>query len=139
MFGRACNLTRFCKPGDVVCYIRWFELIMQLQMNTRILSITVLLCLLIIELPNPCKPKPCQNGGECVVLGNRYSCRCKPEFGGVHCEHGQCKYIIIQHYLIWLLLLFGNVRRSYLDPCHHKSVQKMHGHGHGRSPIICRT
>ena len=43
-------------------------------------------------LPNPCRNNPCKNAGVCVPLGNGYSCRCRPQFGGIHCEHSQCKF-----------------------------------------------
>lgn len=33
-----------------------------------------------------CNPNPCQNGGECVITGNNYSCRCPRNYEGINCE-----------------------------------------------------
>ena len=35
-----------------------------------------------------CSSNPCQNGGACVGLTDRYECVCLPAYGGVNCEIG---------------------------------------------------
>ena len=45
----------------------------------------------VLAVPNPCKPNPCKRG-ECEVVGNRYSCRCPPAYGGPECQYGKCEF-----------------------------------------------
>lgn len=35
---------------------------------------------------SPCERVECQNGANCVELGNRALCQCLPGFGGLKCE-----------------------------------------------------
>ena len=36
-----------------------------------------------------CSPSPCQNGGECLVSGSTFECRCPLGFAGNVCETGE--------------------------------------------------
>ncbi|XP_041369827.1 sushi, von Willebrand factor type A, EGF and pentraxin domain-containing protein 1-like [Gigantopelta aegis] len=36
---------------------------------------------------NTCDSNPCQNSGTCVDGLDEYTCRCRPGYSGVHCEH----------------------------------------------------
>ena len=68
-------------------------------MQSVILNVPLYGCIevtfLSLELPDACKKNPCRNGGVCVRLGNGYSCRCPPEYGGGHCEYSQCKFQVV--------------------------------------------
>jgi len=35
---------------------------------------------------DPCQPNPCQNGGQCMAMGNSYQCRCQTGFMGRNCD-----------------------------------------------------
>ena len=47
---------------------------------------------------NECGSSPCQNGGRCSDMENRYHCRCKGGFSGLNCEKGKTmgNYIIYE-------------------------------------------
>ena len=41
----------------------------------------------------PCATTPCQNGGECVDIGNgNYHCECPSSHRGINCETGTNRY-----------------------------------------------
>ena len=35
---------------------------------------------------DPCQSRPCQNGGECLQVGDSYKCMCTSNFEGKNCE-----------------------------------------------------
>jgi hypothetical protein len=40
------------------------------------------------EFKNPCQPNPCNNNGECSIIGsNNYFCDCSPSCQGNNCEN----------------------------------------------------
>ncbi|GCB78104.1 hypothetical protein scyTo_0018559, partial [Scyliorhinus torazame] len=39
-----------------------------------------------------CASDPCQNGGSCQDLFQRYLCMCPEEFEGWNCETGKCEH-----------------------------------------------
>uniref|UniRef100_A0A6I8QKJ8 Slit guidance ligand 1 n=1 Tax=Xenopus tropicalis TaxID=8364 RepID=A0A6I8QKJ8_XENTR len=44
------------------------------------------LCEMPSQAPSPCKLTPCQNGANCIEVGNSAVCQCLPGFGGSKCE-----------------------------------------------------
>lgn len=40
------------------------------------------------EIPDPCNPNPCENGGTCVVGGDNYTCICPDGFFPPDCKPG---------------------------------------------------
>ena len=52
-------------------------------------ELTLLLLHSTTEIPNPCEPNPCENGGSCFSEGTRYRCTCEEGFTGRHCETGK--------------------------------------------------
>lgn len=48
----------------------------------------------VFPLANPCGFKPCKNGAECFNRGEKFYCKCKPEFMGVTCIERKSKLSI---------------------------------------------
>jgi hypothetical protein len=39
-----------------------------------------------------CQEEMCENGGRCIVLGNKAVCYCPPDFTGPKCQISQVSY-----------------------------------------------
>ena len=61
---------------------------------------------------NECASNPCLNGGSCIDLIGRFSCRCPEGFDGKNCENGLFNIIIFNTFI---LIVF------YLTEHHHHS------------------
>ncbi|XP_013013853.1 hyaluronan-binding protein 2 isoform X2 [Cavia porcellus] len=36
---------------------------------------------------DPCQSNPCEHGGNCIITGDTFSCRCQPPFSGNRCQN----------------------------------------------------
>ena len=55
------------------------------KLNNLYISVSLLF---ILEAGPPCQPSPCINGATCIDQGNKFSCKCPPNFIGATCETG---------------------------------------------------
>ena len=53
---------------------------------------------------NECSSSPCQNGGKCKDLVNRYECQCAPGYEGTNCVIGKTQHQNVFHRLLFVLI-----------------------------------
>lgn len=41
---------------------------------------------------DPCLSNPCTHGGDCLISGATFTCRCPDPFSGNRCQNGECTF-----------------------------------------------
>ena len=54
------------------------------HISILLLSKALTVCLTV----NRCHPPPCENGGDCTIVGSGFVCTCPPGYTGETCEIG---------------------------------------------------
>ncbi|XP_061769828.1 hepatocyte growth factor activator isoform X2 [Nerophis ophidion] len=73
---------------------------------------------------NPCKEKPCHNGGTCIPHKLAFECLCPEKFSGKNCEHKKCYETVHLHYYVegesWGRIYLRNVEQC---TCIHGQIE----------------
>ncbi|XP_061922140.1 hepatocyte growth factor activator isoform X2 [Entelurus aequoreus] len=73
---------------------------------------------------NPCKEKPCRNGGTCIPHNLAFECLCPEKFSGRICEHKKCYETVHLHYYVegesWGRIYLRNVEQC---TCIHGQIE----------------
>lgn len=61
-----------------------------------------------------CQEEMCENGGRCIVLGDKAACYCPPGFTGPKCQVSQVSYIGNKHSLWHMYITQTQIQPSIL-------------------------